>query len=138
MSLTRNKLYLLLLVSCAVGYSWILYNFSRSGNNDSEAVVCLIKHVTGVPCPSCGATRSVMSFYDGRISEALYLNPIGLILFLVMTISPIWIAIDYLRKRDSLYIFYKRAERLFQKRIVAIPAIILVIGNWVWNIIKDV
>jgi hypothetical protein len=138
MSITRNKLYIILLISCLAGYTWVFINLRLTGSNDKEIVVCLIKHVTNVPCPSCGATRSIISFFNGSISDAFYWNPIGLILAIIMMVTPIWIAYDFIRKKKSLYIFYRKTELAFQQKKIAIPAIILVIGNWIWNIIKDV
>ena len=34
-------------------------------------------HLTGLPCPSCGMTRSVISLTYLRFHEAVSLNPLG-------------------------------------------------------------
>jgi hypothetical protein len=62
----------------------------------------------------------------------------GLIVAAIMLLVPFWIAFDMIFKKDTLFRFYKKAEKIFQKRWVAIPAIMLIIGNWIWNIIKGV
>jgi hypothetical protein len=36
---------------------------------------CLFQRAFGVPCPVCGMTRGVLLTLDGRITDALYLNP---------------------------------------------------------------
>ena len=41
---------------------------------------CGMKLAFGVPCPGCGMTRSVLMTLDGRIGEALSLNPGGPVL----------------------------------------------------------
>jgi len=135
MGLTRNRLYIFLGLSCFAGYIWLFVNYKYS---EREIAACLFRHVTGVPCPSCGSTRSVLYFFNGEFFSSLYSNPLGLIVAAIMLLAPFWIAFDLVSKRDSLFRFYKNTEKVFQKSWVAIPAILLIIGNWIWNIIKAV
>ncbi len=133
-TLNRNKLYLLLLLACFAGYVWVYYNYTYNLDNFNNGInTCIIKQVTGIPCPSCGATRSIISLLQYNLEEALYWNPIGIILVIIMTISPIWIVFDYLRKKDSLYIFYRRVEVLFRNKYIVGIAIFLILANWIWN-----
>ena len=37
--------------------------------------LCLFKRLTGVPCPTCGATRALMLLSAGRIAAAWQMNP---------------------------------------------------------------
>jgi hypothetical protein len=37
---------------------------------------CVFKAVTGLPCPTCGATRAVVALSHGDWSSALRLNPL--------------------------------------------------------------
>lgn len=136
--MSRNRLYLLLAVSCVAGYVWLFLNYAdtHSGEKASSVNVCIIKHVTNVPCPSCGSTRSVLALLHGHISEALYWNPIGLILALIMIIIPVWLTIDVSIGKETLLNVYKRAEVLLKQRTVAVPATLLIILNWIWNIYK--
>ena len=134
---TRNKLYLLLAVACTAGYVWLFYNMhTGSGINGSDVDVCIFKHVTNIPCPSCGSTRSVLSLVKGDIADSFFLNPIGIFLFLILIIAPVWIAYDILSKKESLFKFYNRLEKILQQKQVAIPAVALIIVNWIWNIYK--
>jgi hypothetical protein len=38
---------------------------------------CAVRRVFGVPCPSCGLTRSVVLTVHGRLETAVALNPAG-------------------------------------------------------------
>jgi hypothetical protein len=137
MKLSRNKLYILLAVSCVTGYAWLFSaNNAFVESNFSNAGVCLVKHVTGIPCPSCGSTRSILSLLDGNLADALYWNPVGIVLLLILIIVPIWIFYDCFIRKDTLYNFYKKAEISLQQKKVAIPAILLMLVNWIWNIYK--
>ena len=132
----RNKLYAFVLLACSIGYMWLYYHISSSFIENRSSEVCLLKSVTGVPCPSCGSTRSVVSLLEGDFSEALSLNPIGYILAIGLFILPIWIVRDLLVNRQSFFDFFRSAELFLQKPQHYLPLALLVVVNWVWNITK--
>jgi hypothetical protein len=45
-----------------------------------EHVVCPLRLATGIPCPFCGTTTSVLATMRGQPGEALAANPFGLLL----------------------------------------------------------
>ncbi len=132
MSLTRNRFYSFLIMSCVAGYAWLWY----ASTTASSTTVCLSKKITRIPCPSCGTTRSVAALFHGQFTAALYWNPLGLVVFLILLISPCWLLWDTLKRRQSLWNSYLQAEKILRKKSVAIPLIILVLANWIWNICK--
>ena len=137
MSIGRTKLYKILLVACAAGYIWLFIsmNMVMSGKGIG---VCLIKHTTGIPCPSCGSTRAVLALAQGNFLQALRINPFGLIIASIMLMTPIWIFIDIVTRKSTLLEFYKKTEQMLKKPYVAISLILLVVLNWIWNIIKGI
>lgn len=42
----------------------------------SIAPSCVFKGITGIPCPTCGTTRSVLYLSQGDIATALVMNPL--------------------------------------------------------------
>lgn len=51
---------------------------------------CAFHQITGWPCVSCGLTRGVLVLAEGRIGEALRMNPLGLgLLFFLLLYAPI-------------------------------------------------
>jgi len=135
--MSRNKLYTLLSTACAAGYIWLILTYHRTFSLALEPGVCLFKRVTGVPCPSCGSTRSVLSFLRGDFAGAILLNPFGVIILIILLVFPVWIIYDVLSRKSTLYHFYNRSELFLRRKWIAIPAILLVILNWVWNIAKN-
>lgn len=131
----KNSLYLLLSLACLAGYAWLAASYIAGPGKEDETI-CLVKLVTGIPCPSCGSTRSVLSLVQGHVREAFFWNPVGIILVLIMAVAPVWLGYDLLLKKDTLYRFYGNMEILLRKKAVAIPAIALVLANWAWNIYK--
>lgn len=134
MQIQQNKIYYILFLTCLGGYVWIL--LSANYITSHETSVCLLKNITGIPCPSCGSTRSVLSLVHGNMVDALYWNPFGFIIMTILIITPLWIIYDIILKRDSLLRLYRTIEIQMQKKIVYFPAITLVVMNWVWNIMK--
>lgn len=136
MSISSSKLYTVLVISCMAGYLWLYINISINQTEIKTVEVCLIKHATNIPCPSCGSTRSVISLVKGNFSDALQINPLGYIVAIIMVLIPIWILIDIAIKKKTLFEFYQKMETYLIKPKVAIPLIGLVIINWIWNITK--
>ncbi len=97
---------------------------------------CLFRSATGLPCPSCGTTRSVQALMQGNVPLALLLNPFGMIMAGAMLFFPPWILYDRLRGKNTFLRFYNTIDKVFRKKIILIPALLLLISNWIWNIIK--
>jgi len=135
--MSRNRLIGILTLACLAGYVWIYLNLSGHYIDRAHHVsVCLFKKITNIPCPSCGSTRSVVSIIKGEYLQGLYINPFGFILLLIMTITPFWICYDYLKQKNTLLQVYTKVETIINQKIIAIPAILLVLANWLWNIQK--
>lgn len=136
MKLNRDKLYSLLFIVCLAGYIWIYLSTTTTNDVSKSAEVCLIKTVTNLPCPSCGSTRSVISLIKGDFIGALNLNPIGYIIAFIMLVAPVWIITDIILKKTTLLNVYQKVETHLKNPKIAIPLIILLIINWIWNINK--
>jgi hypothetical protein len=136
MVLHLNKLYLTLLTACLTGYIWIYHGVSSNIIDKKSMVVCPIKHVSGLPCPSCGTTRSVVSLLNGNFAEAFHINPIGYLIAIIMVLMPLWIITDVLLRKNSFQLFYLKFESIIAKPQFAIPLILLLFMNWIWNITK--
>ena len=78
-------------------------------------------------CEICGSKS---------INVALNFNPIGYIVALIMLVAPVWIIMDIIKKTNSLFNFYLKTENYLKRLKIAIPLILLVIINWIWNITK--
>lgn len=133
--MSKNKLYLIVLLACFSGYLYLFYTSHYS--EDGQLSVCMIKNATGYPCPSCGTTRAVQALYKGDLIGSIKFNPFGLIVSSAMLFLPFWIGFDLATKRISFYTAYNKMEAILKQKKVAIPLIILVVLNWIWNIYKE-
>ena len=48
--------------------------------------LCLFYHLTGLPCPGCGLTRSFVCLGHGQFLEALHWHPLGPAIFLLFAL----------------------------------------------------
>ena len=133
----KQKLYIIFLLLVFAGYIWLYLNYRHIIVNHGNFTLCLFKNVTGIPCPSCGVTRSLIFLMQGNIGEAIYINPLGIIAAIALVIFPVWIITDIILKKNTFYRFYQAMEKFFRKRWVAIPAIITILFIWLTNINKN-
>ncbi len=133
----RNKLYKLILLACLVGYVWVYLNLIQVVNTQNHFEVCFIKRVLNIPCPSCGTTRSIAAILSGDLKMALYLNPFGFLISIILLICPIWIIKDVFFKKQSFLNFYKLIEQKINKPFYTIMLVSLVLINWIWNFTKE-
>jgi hypothetical protein len=136
MALSGNKLYSIMIIACIAGYIWLYFGLSHEYSVGKPIEVCLVKHFTNIPCPSCGSTRSILSLTKGNFIEAFSINPLGFLIAIIMFLSPLWIIADIAAKKNTLFNFYKKTETYLKRPQFAIPLILLVIINWIWNITK--
>jgi hypothetical protein len=135
--MSKKKLYIFFFALSLIGYIWLAWNVFEQSAHDTLPSFCLFKEVTGIPCPSCGTTRSLIALINGNIRESLLINPFGPMMAFALLIIPLWIAVDTLGRSDSFYRFYGWTERLLAtNKWISIPAIVIVALNWIWNIKK--
>ncbi len=94
----------------------------------SEATLCLLGNATGLPCPTCGSTRAALAVADGRLLDAVMLNPL---MTVAMLIGLVWLAL-----RVG---FARRIELNLTRpaRGLAWGAMAVLLGaNWVWVIAR--
>ncbi len=133
----KRDLYFLTAILSLAGYAWISWNIVEQRAFNDVPALCIVKHTTGIPCPSCGTTRAVVELTRGNVVQSLLINPFGMLMTIILIVFPFWILTDRLTTKDSFYRFYQWIGTVFSgRRWISVPAVLLVIANWVWNISK--
>ncbi len=83
----RKKLYIILGAILVIIFPLYIYLFDFD-HISTEQSLCPIKMATGLPCPGCGITKSIVFFYNGDIQKSLNYHLFGpfLLLFSISTI----------------------------------------------------
>jgi hypothetical protein len=68
--------------------------------------------------------------------QALLLNPFGYVIAVILLLVPAWILYDLLSKQSTLFLTYQRLEQVLLKPFYAVPLVVMVLANWIWNIMK--
>ena len=133
----KRNLYGFLFALSLAGYGWLVWNVIEGSRHSLLPSVCLFKEVTGLPCPSCGTTRSLLLLMNGEFRASLMMNPFGFLLAAAVVVIPLWITSDVLRRSDSFYRCYLRTEQLLlRNKPLALCSAAIVALNWCWNIAK--
>ncbi|WP_331001135.1 DUF2752 domain-containing protein [Nostoc commune] len=86
-------------------------------------LVCPIGHLTGIPCPTCGMTRSFMAIAQGDLVQAVTENLFGPVLFASFVIVAVHIALELLTKR-RITSFYCHLVKQRKLQIIGLFAIL--------------
>lgn len=91
--------------------------------------VCWFRHTFGVPCPTCGATRSALALAHGNIGLAFRTNPLMCLVYLGVLIFDLYVVtvLVFRTKRLRLEPIPLQVQRAL--RVIAVG---LLIGNWIY------
>ncbi len=92
--MTKKRLYLIITLGLVTGYGWLAYILLREPPKHHSMPVCFFKNITGVPCPSCGNTRSTIALIKGNFTDAILIIPLGLVVTAILRIFPVWLLYD--------------------------------------------
>ena len=98
----------------------------------SLAPDCVFRGLTGVPCPSCGATRSMVHLSHGLVLSAFAMNPLTT-LCLISAVA--WFSasiVSAVLDLPRIGIILTTAE----KQIVRAGAVILLFAQWAYLVIR--
>lgn len=74
--MTRRKQILRAFILGAVPIGAYLYPWAFDG-----PTLCVVRRLTGIPCPGCGLTRAFYCVAHGRVLESIRHNPFGVVFF---------------------------------------------------------
>ena len=93
---------------------------------------CLLRKTTGIPCLSCGMTRSFDWFMHGRLLDSLRVNPLGFVLALLSVVGFGYLLLRPLRLPR---LEVELSDR--QSRWARFGALALIAANWAYLIARE-
>ena len=120
------------LAFAGVGGAWV----AACAFGGLDVVVCPLRAVTGVPCPSCGATRAVRLLLDGQVRSAFLMNPVGPLLVAMATFAVVGVLRDMTMGTDGVRVAGRVMVAWLRRPLIARLAVLAVLANWAWNIQK--
>jgi hypothetical protein len=109
-----------------LGVGWLLPILSFAPD-------CVFKGLTGIPCPTCGSTRSVVHLAHGDILSALTMNPLttlcliaAIVYFIVSLMSVVF---------DLPRINFLLADK--EKNVMRAGVVMIMLVQWAYLIIQS-
>ncbi len=91
---------------------------------------CQLKRFTGVPCPTCGGTRSTFALVRGQLLEAVAWNPWIVLMHALILLS----LVAWIFKKPHLNLL----ARLFARPKLAVIVLLVSLGsNWVYVLLTQ-
>jgi len=90
---------------------------------------CAFRSLTGLPCPTCGATRAAWQFLHGHFLSSLFFNPLAFVTYCAITAFDLY----------ALAVLISRAPRLRftgftygERAAVRYSVLALLAANWLY------
>jgi len=94
---------------------------------------CILRKLTGIPCLTCGMTRSFDWFARGRLLDSLLINPLGFMLALVSALGVLYFVLSPLRLPRLHIELSDRAANWTR-----IATIFIILANWGYLVARTV
>jgi Protein of unknown function (DUF2752) len=90
---------------------------------------CAFRALTGLPCVTCGATRSASQFIHGHFAASLLYNPLAFLIYSGVAIFDLYAVVVLITgaPRFRLGNFSHTEKRLIRGMVIALLA-----GNWLY------
>ena len=69
---------------------------------ESSQSLCPFKLLTGLPCPGCGITKSIIFLYQGDIMKSLTYHIFGPLVILFCVVSVLVLSLELITRREYL------------------------------------
>jgi hypothetical protein len=89
---------------------------------------CVFHKLTGLPCATCGATRSAMQFFHGHFLAAWRWNPLVFFFLCGVTVFDVYAFFALVTPAPRLRVAFRQVEERYARGIV-MTALAL---NWIY------
>jgi len=67
--------------------------------NNARYSVCMMRRTTGIPCPTCGMTRSLASLAKGQLAQSIEYHPFGILVAVIIFAG--WVYVTWFAVRGK-------------------------------------
>ncbi len=98
----------------------------------SLAPQCMFRKLTGLPCPTCGATRSVVHLAQGDISAAFMMNPLAAGGVLIAVFFFFYSAVTLLFELPRFRFLLRESE----SKAIRLGSVALLLTQWAYLLMR--
>ncbi len=82
---------------------------------------CIIKWLTGIPCPMCGMTRSLTALLQGDLQRSIDFHSLGPLLFVGLILTLLMVSTELLLHRSIVFTArYRKPKRTILLSVVSL------------------
>jgi hypothetical protein len=125
---TRQDRITFLVVFAIIGLLFAIFYLAKEGFvNLGPGGGCAFERNFGLPCPTCGFTRAISAFTEGKIIKAFYIQPAAA----AICITLIWTAFfSLLSTALGVNFSFLPPVRLWQLKHILLTIIIILTAGW--------
>ena len=107
---TKRKIYGIIGALITLMIPFFLLFFNQNNHLETDQSLCPLKMLTGLPCPGCGITKSLVYFYEGDLQKSLYYHILGpfVVAFCIATIVVLTTEIKTKKEYFNTLLFNKK------------------------------
>lgn len=94
----------------------------------SFAPSCVFKGLTGVPCPTCGSTRSIVRLSHGDLAASLLMNPLMSMTLIAALVVFAYSLITLITDVPRIGVSFSEQE----KDMIRTLSVLLILANWLY------
>lgn len=94
---------------------------------------CVFHSLTGLPCPTCGATRAAYQFLHGHFAASFFFNPLVFLAFCALLLFDLYACAILMTGAPRYRFRFSAGEKLFLRAL----AIALLAGNWLYLLARS-
>ncbi len=97
------------------------------------AVPCTFRHLTGIPCPFCGFTRSFWAISHGELWAAVVNCPLSVVVYFLVLVCFIW---NVFALVSAVIVFPGPffSAMAVKKKLIVTVVFLLFAGNWFYRL----
>jgi hypothetical protein len=118
---TRRKIYGIAGAFLILAIPYFIMLADTHNHIETEQSLCPFKLLTGLPCPGCGITKSLVFIYKGDLEKSFYYHLFGPFVFLFCIIAIIVLVTELINQKDYFHnLIYNRKLAWFLGSTLAI------------------
>jgi Protein of unknown function (DUF2752) len=119
-------------LSVALAGAALVVFWLAAGHEELPHLICPFRHITGIPCFTCGGTRAILALTRGDVNAAFVWNPLVAAAALVVLIWLAYAAVVTVLRAPRLRV--RLAER--DRSVMRAAAWTAIASNWVFLILQ--
>ena len=119
-------------LSVALAGAALVVLWLAAGHEEAPRLICPFRHITGIPCFTCGGTRAVLALARGDMHAAFVWNPLVALSAIAALAWLLYAAVVTVMRAPRVRV--RLAER--DRSLFRAAAWMAIAGNWVFLILQ--